>query len=169
MTTSMMLGGIRMPQGSARGDASGGKLHIVVGAVHGLRRHDAENGDGSADDAGGGGEDGGNEQHRDIERPAGARQRQLHRVEQALHQARLFHQDAHEDEQRYRGQGLFHHHRGELQRHQVEHQFAETPQAEDHAEKDQGEGDREAAEDGEQHDPDHDQPDEFGLQIDKAL
>ncbi len=86
----------------------------------------------------------------------------LNGAEQALHQARLLHHDAHEDEQRHGGQRLLQHHLVELQCHQVEDEIRpETPGAEHEAQEDEGEGYREADEDREQHHRDHDDADEF--------
>jgi hypothetical protein len=136
---------------AAGGDQARGELHVVAGADHRLAGHDAEDGDRGADDAGRSGEDGGDEHHREVERAGDAREHLLHRVEQALHQVRLLHHDAHEDEERHRGQRLLHHRAVELQRELVEHQLAEAPVAEDEAEEDEGEGDGEAEEDAGDH------------------
>ena len=68
-------------------------------------------------------------------------------MEQPVHEVRAFEQVSHEEEQRHRGQ------LGRLQRlqhleiHQIDDEIAETDQAEDHGEDDQGEGDGEAEDD----------------------
>ena len=94
---------------AAGGDRAGGHLHVVAGFVHRPRRHDAENGDRCADDAGRRCKDGRDEQDRDEQGAPRARHHQLHRPEQPLHQPRLFHDDAHEDEQRHRDQLVVQH------------------------------------------------------------
>ena len=153
-------------EGAAGGNGARGQLHVVARPVHGLGRHDAEDRHRCADDAGGGREDGGDEQHRDVERAAGAGEHQLDGAEQPLHQPRLLHQDAHEDEERHRRECLLQHHVVELEGHQVDDQLRpEAPGPERQPEKDEGEGDRESDEDRQQHDRDHDEADGFGAHV----
>ena len=91
----------------------------------------------------------------------GARKHQLDRRKKPFHQARFFHENAHEDKKRYGGQGLFQHDPGKLVRHQVKHQLAKADISEHQAEKNQGKGDREANKDGKQHAADQDQTEDF--------
>jgi hypothetical protein len=147
-------GGYEDPQRAARRYRAGGEAHVVVGPVHGLRGHDAEDGHRRADDAGCGGEDRGDEEDGDEQSAVHPGQHQLNRLEQAFHQPRLFHEDAHEYEQGHRRQGLLQHDRRELEGHEIEDQIAKADVAEDEAEKDQGERDGKADEYGKQHAPD---------------
>ena len=105
-----------------------------------------------ADDAGGRGEDGGGDQHRQVQRAVQPRQQLLDAVEQPLHDARLLEQEAHEQEERDRREHGVLHHRIGLQHGQVEHHRAERDEAGGQRHRAQREGDREADEDdGEQH------------------
>ena len=154
------------PQRAAGGDGAGREPHVVARPVHGLRGHDAEDRHRRADDAGGGREDGGDEEHRDVERSAGAGEHELDGAEQPLHQPRLLHQDAHEDEQRHRRERLLQHDVVELQRHEVDDELRpESPGPEHEPQEDEGEGDRETDEDREQHHRDHDEADGFGAHV----
>ncbi len=148
-------------QGSPRRDCARREFDIVVGAVHRLGRHDAENRNGRADNPGGCREDRRDKQHGDEQSPPDAGEHKLHGLKQPFHQARLLHEDAHENEQWNCGKGLLQHHRRELEGHQVENELAKPDEAENGAEKDEREGDRETDEDSEQHDPDHDHTKNF--------
>jgi hypothetical protein len=86
----------------------------------------------------------------------------LNRLEQAFHQSRLLHEDAHEYEQRNRRQSLLQHDRRELEGHQIEDQIAEADVAEYEAEENQGEGNRKANKNGEQHAPYEKKSEYFG-------
>ena len=74
-------------------------------------------------------------------------------MEQPVHEIRAFEQIAHEEEQRHRrelgGLERLQH----LEVHQVDDEIAEADQTEDHREDDQGEGDREAEDDGDEQRP----------------
>ncbi len=148
-------------QGSPRRDRARRKFDIILRAVHRFGRHDAENRDGRAYNPGGCREDRGDKQYSDEQRPPDAGEHELHGLKQPFHQARLLHEDAHENEQGNGGKGLFQHHRRELEGHQVEDEIAKPDKTENGAEKDECEGDREADEDGEQHDTDHDHAKNF--------
>ena len=156
-------------EGPPGGDRPRGEAHVVARAVHGPRGHDAEDGDRGADDAGRRREDGRYEEHRDVERAAGRGEHELDGPEQPLHEARLLHHDAHEDEEGHRGEGLLQHHAVELEGHQVEDEVAEPPVAEREPEEDEGERDREADEDRGQHDRDHERADQLGAHYGQRL
>jgi len=99
---------------ATRRDTPRRKGDIVTRLVHGFSRHDAEYGDRGTHNSGRGSEDGGDKQYRDIQRTVGSRKRQLYRLKQSLHQARLLHQNAHKYEQGYGGKRLFKHDAGKL-------------------------------------------------------
>ena len=90
-----------------------------------------------------------------------ARQHQLHRAEQALEQPGLLEKQAHEHEERHRGERLLAHHLEELIHHQVEHGVAEARVAEQDPQDDQREGDRKADEDAGQQGDQHPDTDDF--------
>jgi hypothetical protein len=139
-------GGYEDPQGAARRYRSRGEAHVVVGSVHGLRCHDAEDGHRGTDDARGRSEDRGDEQDGDEQSAVHPGQHQLYRLEEAFHQPRLLHEDAHEYEEG----------------HEIEDQIAEADVAEDEAEKDQGERNGKADEYGKQHASDQKKSEDFG-------
>ena len=99
-----------------------------------------------------------------IERAAHRREQHAERLEQPLHQAGLLGDEAHEDEERHRGQQLFLHQADDLEIGEVEHRrAAHSEVAECERKEQQREGDRHADEDGAQQHHEHDKPEQrFG-------
>src|SRR5207247_5995514 len=83
-----------------------------------------------------------------------------HCAKQPLHQARRLGDEAHEEEQRHRGEHLLLHQPDGLEVGQVEHHLAQGKVAEAQREEQQREGDLDADENRTDHDDQHDQPDQ---------
>ena len=145
---------------AARGDGAGGEPAVVAGLDHDRRGHDAEHRHCGADDAGRHREHGRGQDDDQIERAADRREQETEGREQPLHQSGLLGDEAHEYEQRHRGEQLFLHQPDDLEIGEVEDRAAHAEIAEHQREEQQREGDRHADEDRPQQHQEHDQADE---------
>jgi hypothetical protein len=94
----MTLGGTRIPRVPPAVIAPADIGDVVAGLGHDGYRHDAHEHDGGSHRAGGDAKDGGGDEHAHVEGPGHRPHQELESLEQALHEAALLHQIAHEDE-----------------------------------------------------------------------